>query len=208
MKLTQYTRQEAAIAAAETNTIRQRWLWGMRLLHDADLMSAGGGGLRHGVAASLVEAAKTRGLTLSEREIRRRIQCARTYPTETQIGQILADFTTWSDLLTANFPPVDRPDGVADADWRTESERTSDRARALADHLSSQDAMFPLSRFEPVETTLKDLQDFVEEQEQITESFAATSRKRRAELERLIAAADGDLSVTWAEAHKRLGEQS
>ncbi len=62
--------------------------------------------------------------------------------------------------------------------------------------------MFPLSRFEPVETTLKDLQDFVEEQEQITASFAATSRKRRAELDRLIFAAGGDLSVTWAEAHR------
>lgn len=100
MKLTQYTRQEAAIAAAETNGIRQRWLYGLRLLADDAMMSPGGGGLRHGASASLIQAARTRGLKLSATEIRRRLQCARRYPTEAQISQVLADFKTWFDLLS------------------------------------------------------------------------------------------------------------
>ena len=202
MKLTQYTRQEAAIAASESSGIRQRWLYGLRLVNDAEKMSSGGGGLKHGAAEQLIAAATARGLKLSAREIRYRIQCARAYPTEAQIGSAAADFESWRALCDAGFPPIERDAAEPDADWRTDSERTSDRARALTDHLDAQEAMFPLSRFEPVETTLKDLQEFVEEQERITESFAATSRKRRAELDRLTAAAGGDLSVTWAEAHR------
>lgn len=203
MRLTQYTRQEAAIAASETSGIRQRWLYGLRLLRDPDMMSPGGGGLRHGVADQLVSAAKARGLKLSATEIRYRLQCARTYPTEVQIAKAIGDLETWSGLIQSAFPAIARGADDADADYRTDAERTTDRARALADHLDAQDAMFPLSRFEPVETTLKDLQEYVEEQERITESFAATSRKRRAELDRLTAAAGGDLSMTWAEAHRR-----
>lgn len=70
-------------------------------------MSAGGGGLRHGVAAMLIEAAKRGGLKLSEREIQRRLQCARIYSTESQIGSGAADFRTWYDLSEANLDMAD-----------------------------------------------------------------------------------------------------
>ena len=45
-------------------------------------------------------AAKRAGLKLSAQEIRRRLQCARTYPTEAQIRQALADFRTWEEAPT------------------------------------------------------------------------------------------------------------
>lgn len=49
-------------------------------------------------------AAAKRGVTVSRREIQRRVQCARTYPTEAQMRQVLAHFETWDDLHRANFP--------------------------------------------------------------------------------------------------------
>jgi len=208
MKLTQYTRQEAAIAASETNGIRQRWLWGLRLIRDGQLQSAGGGGLRHGVTEQLIQAAVQRDLKLSQREVQYRLQCARSYPTESQIRNAIADFPTWFALTQAGFPPYPKPDGEHPADHRTAPEITSDRARALADALGAQDALFPLSRFEPVETTLKDLRDFVDDQAKMTANFVATERRRRAELDLLVAAADGDMSMTWAEAHQRAHGES
>src|SRR5260370_38099115 len=72
-----YVQGERMIARADSGGIRERWLWGLRLLHDPTAMSPNGGGLRHGVIAVLIEAAKKAGLALSEREIRRRLQVAR-----------------------------------------------------------------------------------------------------------------------------------
>lgn len=81
MKVTQYVRQERAIASADSGGIRERWIWGLRLLRDPDAMSSPKS-LRHGVADQLMAAAARAGRKLSDREIRWRLQCARTYPTE------------------------------------------------------------------------------------------------------------------------------
>lgn len=71
VKTTQYVRQEKAIASADSSGIRERWLWGLRLLNDAEKMSASGGSLRHGVAEWLIAAsgadAKGRNLLASRR---------------------------------------------------------------------------------------------------------------------------------------------
>ena len=206
MKTTQYVQQEKVISAADSGGIRQRWLWGLRLLRDPEAISPGGGGLKHGVAASLVEAAAKRGLKLSDREIRWRLQCARAYGTEAEIGNAITDFETWSGLIQAGFPPVAKPDDEPHADHRTQEEVRRDRARQLADMADPQGALFPLSRFEPVTTPLKELADYADEQEAITSRFVAHDAKRRHYLNRLIAAADGDLNVTWQAAHDRIGE--
>lgn len=205
MKTTQYVRLEHAIAAADSGGIRQRWMWGLRLLRDVEKM-ASAKSLKHGAADELITAAKAAGRKLSAREIQRRLQCARTYPTESQIRHAVADFETWRDLAEAGFPPYEAPDGEAPADHRTDIERDRDRARALIDMVGEQGALFPLSDFEPIETTLKDLQVYMEEQEGITARFVARGHKRRAYFEQLIEAADFDLGVTWAEAHARLGD--
>jgi len=41
---------------------------------------------------------------LSAREIRRRLQCARTYPTETEFRHAVAEFQAWRDLAEHERP--------------------------------------------------------------------------------------------------------
>jgi hypothetical protein len=203
MRTTQYTQREARIRTVDSDGIRQRWAWGLRLLADEEKL-APAGGLRHGVADALIAAATKRGYKLSASEIRYRMQCARTYPTEAQIAKVLGDFETWWALIQAAFPACESPASEPPADWRTEAERTHDRNRAWLDATDGQDAMFPLSQFEPVETTLADLETYMKEQQQINENFAATFARRRAYLDELASAVDGDMSATWDQAQRRL----
>lgn len=204
MKTSQYVRQEKAIASADSGGIRERWLWGLRLLRDPDAFSPGSSQLKPGRSDELVKAAKTAGLRLSEREIRYRLQCARTYPTETEIRHACAEFGDWSALRTAGFPTFEAPADEAPADHRTQAERDHDHARALVDLIGEQGALFPLRDFEPVVTTLKELQDYADQQEELTARFVDHGKKRRDYLNRLIEAADYDLSMTWHAAHDRL----
>lgn len=204
MKTTQYVRQEKAIAAANAGGIRQRWLYGLRLLHDPEAMTESGKSLKHGVTEQLIAAAKAAGLKLSPREIRYRLQAARVYVTESQIRHACADFEDWSALREANFPAFDADPGEPPADHRTDAERKHDRGRALLDLIGEQGSLFPLDQFEPVTSTLKELQAYAEEMAELTARFAARDEERRSYLDELIAAADDDLSMTWQEAHDRL----
>ncbi|OJY47646.1 hypothetical protein [Pseudonocardia sp. 73-21] len=204
MKTTQYIRQEKAIASADAGGIRERWTWGLRLLRDPEAFAPGSTQLKPGRAAELIKAAEAAGLKLSEREIRYRLQCARAYSTEAQILHACAEFEDWSGLRSANFPTYETPDGEPLADHRTDDERKRDHARALIDIVGDQGALFPLSDFEPVTTTLKELDDYARQQAEITARFAAHDDRRRAYLDDLIAAAGDDLSVTWLAAHERL----
>lgn len=205
MKTTQYVRQEKAIAAANAGGIRQRWLYGLRLLHDSEAMSESGKSLKNGVAEQLIAAAKTAGLKLSAREIQYRLQAARVYMTESQIANACAEFEDWSALRADNFPAYEAEPDEPPADHRTESERQHDHARALVDLIGEQGTLFPLADFEPTVTTLKDLEVYAEEMAELTERFAKRDRERRVYLDGLIEAADGDMSMTWQEAHDRLG---
>jgi hypothetical protein len=204
MRTTLYVRQEKAIAAAGSAGIRERWLWGLRLLRDPDAFADGSSQLKPGRAGELIKAAEAAGLKLSVREIQYRLQCARAYPTEAEIAHACAEFEDWSDLRTAGFPTFEAPPDEPPADHRTKTEREHDRARALLELIGQQAALFPLNDFEPVSTTLKELQDYTEEMEGLTARFAERDRKRRDYLENLIEAADHDLSVTWREAQDRL----
>lgn len=206
MKTAQYVRQERAIAAADSGGIRERWLWGLRLLRDPDAFANGGTQLRPGYADGIVAAVKTAGRKLSQREIQYRLRAARTYQTDSQIAQISARFDNWSGLIAADFPAVDAAEGEGVADHRTEDERRRDHARALADAVGVQGALFPLSDFEPVTTTLKDLITYATEMSELTARFARRDQDRWAYLNRLVEVAEADLSITWAEAHARLGD--
>jgi hypothetical protein len=205
--MSQYVRQEQAIAAADSGGIRQRWLWGLRLLRDPERMSSSRS-LRHGVTEQLIAAAKANCLKLSTREIQARLQCARAYPTEAQISRSTADFEHWSALVQANFPPYEAPEGEPPADHRTDAERVQDRARALLDFTGEQGSLFPLRDFEPVTTTLKELVDYTEQQEELTARFVRHGRKRRIYLDNLVEAAGNDLSMTWQEALVRLAAKT
>lgn len=204
MKTAQYIRQEKAINAADAGGIRERWLWGLRLLRDPDAFTPGSSQLKPGRADELVKAAEAAGLKLTDREIRYRLQCARAYPTEAQIRNAGSEFAGWTELRSAGFPAIEAPEGEPPADHRTPAERDHDRARALIDLIGEQGTLFPLSDFEPVVTTLKELSAYAEQMRELTNRFAERDRKRWEYLARLIDAADGDLSMTWQEAHNRL----
>lgn len=201
MKTTQYIRQENAIAAAEAGGMRERWMFGLRLLRDLEFFAPGSSQLKPGRTEELVKAAKAAGRNLSEREIRRRIQCARTYRTESEFGRAVAEFQSWRALAEAGFPQFDGEDGDLPADHRTEAERKRDFARIVADMVGEQGTLFPLDRYEPADSTLKDLEDYYAEMSGLTERFAKRDRQRREYLDRLKAAAAGDLSTTWQVAH-------
>lgn len=115
MKTTQYVRQEKAIAVADSGGIRQRWIWGLRLLRDAEAMSSPKS-LKNGVVDQLVAAAKSAGLKLSEREIRYRLQCARAYPTEAQFRHVESEFEDWSALRAEGFPAREVPESGVPAE--------------------------------------------------------------------------------------------
>jgi hypothetical protein len=203
MKTTQYVRIERAISAAATSDIRERWLWGLRLLRDSDAFAAGSTQLKPGRAEELVRAAKAAGLKLTAREIQFRLRCARAYPTEAQIANAGSEFESWSELRAAGFPAFEAPVGEPPADHRTEGERERDLKRAYEAILGEQGELFPLSDFEPSTATLKELVDYADEMEEWTGRRVAHDRKRRDYLDHLVAAADDDLSVTWLEAQHR-----
>jgi hypothetical protein len=209
MKTTQYIRIERVISAAAKSDIRERWLWGLRLLRDPDAFTPGSSQLKPGRADELVRAAKSAGFKVSEREIQYRLKAARTYPTEAQIAQAAAEFLHWTALVNAGFPTYEAPEGEPPADHRTDAERQRDHARALTDLLGEQGTLFPLADFEPNETPLKDLKAYADEMAELTARFRRRDEERQAYLAQLIDASDGDLSTTWQEAHLRaFGEPS
>jgi hypothetical protein len=203
MKTSQYIRQENAIAAADAGGIRERWMWGLRLLRDADAFTPGSSQLKPGRADELARAARAAGRALSDREIRRRLQCARAYQTEAEFGRAVAEFSTWRELADANFPDFHGDEDEPLADHRTDAERKRDRARALADVLGEQGSLFPLADFEPTTTTLKELAEYASEMAELTERFARRDDRRRTYLGSLVEATGGDLSVSWQDAHVR-----
>ena len=203
MRTTQYTSIEKKIAKGETGSIRERWQYGLRLLDDPTATTDSKKSLKHGVTEQLIKYAEHHGLKLSGREIQYRLQAARAYPTEGQIRKALADFTTWWDLIQAGFPPypID-PQDDKPADYRTPAERLAAAGKAMLDLIGEQGSFYPLSRFEPAETTLADLVAFGEEQERITQGFIDTGKRRAEYLELLSDAVGHDLTRSWLDAHR------
>jgi hypothetical protein len=204
MKITQYINAEKTIVAADGSGIRQRWLYGLRLLRDPQAMSPGNGNgisvsLRHGMTDALITAAEGRGLKLSAREIRWRIQCARAYRTESQIGNAITDFGTWFALIQAGFPPYPPEPGEPLADHRTRPERDHARAQQMLIQVGPQGTLFP-PEFEPTETRLRDLVRYAAEQRAITGRFARRDDDRDAYIGRLLAAVSGNDMAFWSDA--------
>lgn len=203
MRTSQYIRQENAIAAADAGGIRERWMWGLRLLRDPEAFTPGSTQLKPGRADELIKAIRAAGRRLSQREIQYRLRAARVYGTDSQIAQISAQFESWSALIAADFPAVEPAADEPLADHRTEAERKRDHARALADVLGEQGTLFPLDDFEPRETTLKDLAEYAVTMAELTQRFHRRDVQRQEYLDRLVEAAAGDLSTTWQDAHER-----
>lgn len=103
-----YDRIEQRILNADTGSSYYRWKWGRLTLSDPDAVHPNGR-LRHGVLDALTAKAWAHGSKLSKREIKYRLQAARTYQTEAEIGQVLAQFGNWWSLISAGFPAVEVP---------------------------------------------------------------------------------------------------
>ena len=206
MRIAQYVRQERMIAAADRGGIRERRDYGLRVLNDPKMVSSEKS-LKHNVTDQLIAAARAAGRKLSAREIRYRIQCARAYPTEAQIGKALADFETWWDLIQAGFPSYEAPPDEPLSDWRTKSERATDRARALSEATNPQGDLWPADRFDRATSALKEMREYAEDQAAMTRRFAERDRRRFAELEELEKAAGGDLSMLWGDAEDLIEDQ-
>lgn len=83
------------------------------------------------------------------------MQCARAYPTESQIGNAITDLGTWYALIQAGFPAYEAEADEAPADHRTEAERDHALARQMLLNVGRQGSLFPLEEFEPTQVTLR-----------------------------------------------------
>lgn len=208
MSTARYSRQEKAIAAADSGSVRQRWEYGRLLLVD-DTMTTPAGNLRNGKVAELILAAAKVGRKISEREIRYRLECARAYPCESQIRHAGAEFEGWTDLRNAGFPACDPEEGEAPYDPRKAAERARDAARDLTRHGhdgGGQIALFdyfPDERFDET-STLAELAKYTAEMAELTERFVQRDKERAAYLAKLIDAVGGDMSATWERAQAAL----
>lgn len=210
MRYARYLRYEKNIAASDTGGILERWSYGRRLLED-DTATTPAGNLKHGVLAKLIGNAGASGYKIHEREIQRRLQCGRTYQTEAQIRHAVSDFETWHDLAAAGFPAVEVSEDAEPFDPRDADEKARDAARILARNAEQGNGSqlslfeyFPDDRFDET-ATLADLAKYASEMAELTERFAQRDRERFAYLNRLIAAVNGDMAATWAEADEALG---
>lgn len=205
MRLYSYMKAERAIIATDGDTIIQRWKWGRRLLLD-DTATTPNGNLRHGVLDRLLNKAKAEGIKLSEREIRYRLQCAKVYQTEAEIGTASADFQDWTSLRQAGFPPVEVDDPGKSYDPRHGDEKDRDNARKIR-RAAAERWMQALPGFDEY-TTLGELQKLLAERQELTARRLREESTLAIDLQQLIDAVDGDLSATYAEAQEALDAQN
>jgi hypothetical protein len=197
-----YRKAETAINGADGGGIIKRWEYGLRMLADPEVVTGSGKSLQHGKAARLIADAEAHGLNLSERELRRRLQCARAYPQRAQIGQAAADFGTWTALADAGFPPYPVVPDEPPADVRTQEEIDRDRYQLLLMEFGEQGQLFPFEMFEPTETTLKDLFNYRDSRSRYAKNIEDMVARMTAYLDTLMAAVGDDMETTWAAAHR------
>jgi hypothetical protein len=149
------------------------------------------------VQEGLLHDAAEAGIKLSASEIKYRLQAARAYGTKAAIASIAGVSGSWRSLCDAGFPPAEVP-----ADVPEEPETGQ--------------APFDFGRWEQVElfpgftpaVTLLELETYCKEQDRMTENFAARGARRRAYLGELVAAAGGDMTVSYDQARRALRERA
>lgn len=210
MRYTQYLKHEKHIAASDTGGILERWRYGRRLVMDQRATTPKGN-LKHGVLQALLAKARAKGYKLSEREIQRRLQCARTYETEAEIRQALADFETWWELSTANFPAIEAPAEGEPYDPRNAEEKWHDFKKAMERRQEENSGQlmfdldlphFPHDTYGP-RTPVSSLIAACDESERYTDNMHKRDAERRAYVDELVIASEGDLEMAWIEAEAR-----
>lgn len=194
MSRSTYKSLQKAIARDDKHSIESRWEYGRAVLADPKKMAPSGKSLRHGATEALIADAKAVGSHLTDREIQRRIQCARAYKSINEIRHAVSDFDTWHDLVDAGFPlvHVDEPEPVGDIPEQTESER--DEFEQLG--------LFPaMVKNVSIETaSVATIVAYTDDMTRMTQSYATTDAKRRAHVAEIVAICDGDLSIRYVDA--------
>lgn len=201
-----YGRLEKAIAAADTGSIRQRWEYARRLLCDRTKTTPDGR-LRYGVIDGLIAAAAKQGIKISRREIQYRFQAGRTYPSQAELAQLVAQVDSWKELIRAAFPPVELPLGsdLEPFDPRTPEERARDAGEVLdstAEQAGGQGELFSYFRdgFDEL-STIAELRKHAVDLREWTQRQANADDRRIAYVDKLSAAVGGDESKTVADAN-------
>jgi hypothetical protein len=203
VKIDRYRKIERDIATHESGNIWERWRYGRLLLVD-DGATTPNGHLRNGVLEQLLQAAEAVNATLSEREVRYRLQAGRQYPTEVQIRHAVAEYRTWHDLAQSGFSQVGDSEDGRPFDPRTDSELRGAAAR----HNPLPHGWEQLSLFPHAEDTdtLADLRRYLEEMEEITARYSERDSQRRDYFNQLLKAVNGDESATYAQARALLAD--
>jgi hypothetical protein len=201
-----YGRLEKGIAAADISSIRVRWEYARRLLVDRTKTTENGN-LRNGVIEGLIAATARQGIKLGRREIQYRLQVAKTYASEAEIAQLVAQCETWKDAIKTGFPGAAMPLGTDTTpfDPRTGEEKARDAGEAVdraARRASGQLELFEYFRESVADelSTIAELRKYAVDMSEWTKRQARRDQDRLAYVDRLSAAVGGDESKTWAEA--------
>jgi hypothetical protein len=200
MRYERYKRIDNAIKASDSGGIWERWRYGRRLVCDSG-MATPRGYLQHGRMEWLLRRSGT-----SEREIQRRLQCARTYPQESQIRRAATDFETWRDLYQAGFPPYpamegERPYNPLETDelerqHATETQRRSEDAQYEGGGLIPRDAF-------PDSTPLPEIDRYADQELELAARHTEAAQRLRFYVDGLIKAVGaGWRNATLGEAER------
>jgi hypothetical protein len=189
MRYERYKRIDNAIKASDSGGIWERWRYGRRCVCD-DKMTTSNGSMLDGKLDWLV-----RRSGASRREIQRRLQCARTYPQESQLRQILAQFRTWDDLHRANFPPVpategERPYNPLETDEIIQQQNNATR-RATEDAQYDDGALIPRDAF-PDSTPMPEIDRWTDQELELQARGMGRAQRRRVYVDSLIKAGGDD----------------
>lgn len=191
---------ERRVKAADGDGITRRIQAGAALLANPHLVTAAGH-LRHGAAEIIARALAAAGQQeVPAWELRDRLQAARTYQTGPQIAWAATRFGSWTALREARFPaaPADAQpalvteDGTAVDPDAVPVQPPLDGFPAV---LAVGGALVPLAA-----VPLSAVAAWCRSSERWTAGHARADDRRRAELDRLTAAAGGDLSMTVGQA--------
>jgi hypothetical protein len=199
MRYERYKRIDNAIKASDSGGIWERWRYGRRLVCD-DAMTTSKGNLRDGKMEWLIRHSEA-----SRREIQRRLQCARTYPQESQLRHAVAQFGTWHDLAAANFPPYpategERPYNPLETDELARQHQTESQ-RIAEDEQYDGGGLIPRDAF-PDSTPLAEIDRWTDRELELAARFTDKAERRRFYVDGLIKAAGSG----WRERNVTLGE--
>jgi hypothetical protein len=213
MKFAEYGRIERAISASGHGTIVERWRYGRRLCCDPK-MTTPAGNFKHGALEKLIRAS---GGKISERELRYRLECGRTYPKLSQIGRASADFDHWWNLIKAGFPayagdPDELPFNPLETkelikQHETQEERFREDGQYEGGGIFPRDdcegALIPRDTF-PGTTPMHEIDRWASENLELMSRGLDRAHKIRRYADSLIKAVNGDLQLSLDEAERRL----